>query len=64
MSKSILFTAVVIVILAALAGLTIRTVAQATAAAAPRATEARPFGPGWAADYGTYPEPNTFERHY
>ena len=63
MSKSILFTGAVIIVLAVLAGLTVRAAFQPTLTAAPRPTAARPFGPGWAADYGTYGEQNSIDRH-
>lgn len=58
MSKRILLIALVIVLFLLLMGLAVRGLSTGVVRASATATESRPFGPGWAADYGTYDEGN------
>lgn len=53
MSRSIRLIAFVVVLFAVFAGLTLRAIAQSGSQPAASFAESLPFGPGWAADYGT-----------
>lgn len=53
MSRSFRLIAFVVVLFAVFAGLTLRAIAQSGSQPAASFAETLPFGPGWAADYGT-----------